>query len=180
MELTMRHYDPARDFGCVYRLFVDPQTNPLILFKPDHNDVCSFQKWLDGALSSTINDFFVFYNGKDFVGFAYSYQFMPLDGHCRFSLAVAPEMRNVGCGALISFAFIRHLFDSYPLRKIYFHVYAYNTESIACAKSLMGREECVLKEYHYHKGAYHDVYIFAVDRRMYETRILKFLKGENV
>lgn len=177
MDLMMRYYDPARDFGHVYRLFVDPDTNPLILYKPDHNDVTAFQKWLDDALRTSFNDFFVFYHDHDFVGFAYSYEFAALDGHCRFSLAVTPEMRGAGCGAIVSFRFLQHLFDSYPLRKVYFHVYAYNADSMACARALAGQEECVLKEYHYHKGAYHDLHVFAVDRRMYDTRISKFVKG---
>lgn len=179
MDLAMLHYDPARDFGSVYRLFVDPDTNPLILFKPDHNDTTAFQKWFDDALRTAMNDFFVFYHGNDFVGFVYSYQFTPLDGHCRFSVALVPRMRGTGCGALISFRFLQYLFDNYPLRKIYFHVYAYNTDSMACAKTLAGQPECILKEYHYHKGAYHDVHVFAINRRMYETYAEKFWKGDS-
>lgn len=174
VELSMQYYDPVRDFGEVYRLFVDPETNAQILFKPDHNDVHGFEKWLNDSLHHSINDFMVFYSGKTFVGFAYSYEFRPLDGHCRFTLAVRPEFRAQGLGGLISVQFLRHLFVSYPLRKVYFYVYAYNTDSLACARALVEREECILREHHYHDGTYHDVHVFAISRQVYDQRLLKY------
>ncbi len=176
MKLSMMQYDPARDYGSVYRLFTDPDVNPLILFKPDHNDSVSFRKWLDESLCTTMNDFMVFYQEKEFLWIAYSYQFSPLDGHCRFTSAVQPEFQNTGVGALIAFQFLDHMFKHYPLRKIYFHVYSYNQHSLDCVRMLTDREEGILREYHYYDGAYHDLHIFAVTRQQFAERRPAHLK----
>lgn len=172
--MEMQYYDSQRDFGEVYRLFVEPNTNELIIFKPDHNDMTSFRKWFEDALVRYINDFMVFYQGKEFVGFAYSYDFSALDGHCLFTIAVKRAYRNSGSGALICARFLQYLFKNYPLRKVYAHVYEYNKDCISCMYDSGIKAECTFKEYHYHNGVYNDMIVFAIERSIFNERLIRF------
>lgn len=165
MKLSIHHYVPGTDYGEVYRLFTEDATNELIIRKPDHSAMNVFQKWLDRKLEDDFNDFMVFRNESgEFVGFAYSYDFQPLNGHCVFTLAVKDKYRQLGTGGIVSIAFLKYLFSHYDLRKVYIHIYGNNDMSIRCAESFGFSLEGVLKEYKYSNGGYTDLRIYAIRR----------------
>lgn len=161
----MHNYVPGIDYGEVYRLFTEDKINELIISKPDHNAMNVFQKWLDKKLEDEFNDFMIFRNeNKEFVGFAYSYAFQPLNGHCVFTLAVKGKYQNLGMGVIASIEFLKYLFLHYNLRKIYIHIYGNNDMCIRCAEGFGFELEGVMKEYKYTNGVYVDLKIYAITR----------------
>lgn len=166
MNLIMKNYVDGRDFGEVYRLFTDSEINTLIINKPDHNSMNAFAKWLDRKLDNDINDFMVFRErDNNFVGFAYSYDFQALDGHCLFTVAVKAEWQNLGVGGLISIQFLKYLFLHYNLRKVYIHIYSSNKMSLICAEKFGFTLEGVLKDYRYAEGKFVDLKIYSITKK---------------
>lgn len=180
MKPRMLRYDARRDFGEVYRLFTEPSVNCLIIDTPAHGDMISFEKWLNDGLSRQINDFFVFWSGREFVGFAYSYDFKAMDGHAAITVAVKPNYQTTGVGVLVAFQFIRYLFDHYPLRKIYMRMYAFNQRGATTMRDFGLEEECVLREYHYYKGEYHDLSVYSLYRDKFSKRYSEIFLQEVV
>ena len=165
MKLSMRNVILAADYGEIYRLFTDDNTNQLILNKYDHNSMDVFKKWLDEKLLHEFNDFMVFHNDDgEFIGFAYTYDFNPIDGHAVFSVAIKPQFQKIGCGGFVSVMFLKYLFLNYPLRKLYAHVYDYNVESIVCLERFGFINEGVLKEYKYACGKYRDLIFYTISK----------------
>lgn len=166
MKLNMRNYIAGADYGEVYRLFTNPSVNPLIINKPDHNGMNIFSKWLDRHLETDYNDFMVFHTSEDeFVGFAYSYDFHGLDGHCLFSVAVKPEYQMTGSGGMISFQFLEYLFKNYNLRKVFIHVYGNNVHSRQCVEAFGFALEGTLREYRFFDGKFEDLFIYSITRQ---------------
>ena len=175
--MEMRYYNANLDFGEVYRMFTNKDLNYLIICRPYHNDTISFEKWLNEALVNKINDFMIFCEGKEFLGFAYAYDFSSLEGHTKITVAVKKEYINSGLGSLITTKFLEYLFKRYTLRKVYMNVYDYNNNSINALKSLGIKEESRLKEYHYYNNKYHDLVTFSIDKNQYELLLSKYVKG---
>ena len=178
MKVIMQNYVPGSDYGEVYRLFTEDKTNALIISKPDHNAMNVFSKWLDKKLEDSFNDFLVFRTEDgDFVGFAYSYDFQALNGHCVFTLAVKDKYQKLGMGGVISIEFLKYLFSHYNLRKVYIHIYGDNEMSIRCAEGFGFNLEGVLKEYKYSCGSFVDLKIYAISREDFLSS--KFVKITN-
>lgn len=175
--MEMRYYDSNSDYGEVYRLFTSKDINHLIICRPYHNDNISFQKWLNSSLVDEFNDFMVFTEGGNFIGFAYTYEFHPLDGHTKMTVAIKKEYISSGVGCLIAIKFLNYLFKNYSLRKVYMNVYDYNNNSINAIKSIGLKEESRLKEYHYYDNKFCDVVIFSISKSEYELLLSKYLKG---
>lgn len=171
MDIEMKNYIAGSDFGEVYRIFTDFDTNLLIIDKPDHNSMGAFTKWMDEKLQHDFNDFMVFKCGEQFLGFAYSYDFQPLNGHCLFSLAVSSPYRKKGIGGLIALKFLSYLFDNYNLRKVYIHIYGNNLDSILCAEEYGFVLEGTLKEYRFCNGVFNDVLVYSISRNAYNKKL---------
>lgn len=56
-------------------------------------------------------------------------------------------------------------FVDYPIRKVYFEIYDYNTQSLSSNLQAGFTEEGCLKEYRYHNGVFHDLHILAMSRQ---------------
>ena len=174
--MKMRYYNANSDFGEVYRIFTSEELNHLIICRPYHNDTISFQKWLNSSLVDQINDFMVFTDNDTFLGFAYSYEFHPLEGHTRMTVAVKKEYILSGVGCMIATKFLEYLFKTYSLRKVYMHVYDYNNNSINLLQKIGLTEEAKLKEYHYYNNKYYDMIIYSITRKENELLLVKYMK----
>ena len=177
MNIIMKNYVSGSDFGEVYRLFTDIDVNRMIIDKPDHNSMGTFTKWLESKLNGPFNDFMVFKTEDEtFLGFAYSYEFKPLDGHCLFSLAVKPEYQRIGCGGAIAIKFLEYLFSTYALRKVYIHIYDYNEMSKKCIDGFGAQTEGILKDYHFWNGEYRDLLIYSITKEGFYEAIQRIKK----
>ena len=172
MELNMRNYVAGADYGEVYRLFTHMSVNPMIINKPDHNSMTVFSKWFDRHLETDYHDFMIFTTSEEqFVGFAYSYEFQELNGHCQFTVAVKPEFQMTGVGGIISIKFLNYLFAHYNLRKVYIHIYEHNVHSRQCVESFGFCLEGTLQEYRFYNGEFENVLIYAVTRERFHAII---------
>lgn len=166
MDIVMRNYVAASDYGEVYRLFTDFSVNQSIICKPDHNSMGTFSKWLERRLEGEFNDFMVFYTTEDeFIGFAYSYEFQPLNGHCLFTVAVKEKFQNYGFGGFMSVKFLKYMFDNYNLRKVYTHIYSSNERSLKCVEAFGFIREGLLKDYKFMNGKFDDLLILSLKRK---------------
>ena len=165
MKLIMRDYNSNSDFGEVYRLFTNLKINHLIINKVSYNSMDVFSKWFHHHLEKEFHDFKVFFTqNNSFVGFAYSYDFDPLNGHCLFTVVVTPEYQESGAGAFLAKTFLEFLFVNYNLRMVYIHVYSNNNMSLRCIESIGFNLNGLLKEYRYYNGEYVDLYIYSLTR----------------
>jgi RimJ/RimL family protein N-acetyltransferase len=172
MNPKMFAFDYNRDFGEVFRLFTDNEVNNVIIDYPSYCDMLSFEKWFNDMLTTKkIYNFHVFWLDRSFVGFTYSYDFKILDGHTAVTVALSKEYQNTGMGVFIISHFLKFLFDQYPLRKVYLRTYSYNKRSVDALHSFGLHEESILKEYHYFKGSYHDVLVYALSRDKFESEL---------
>lgn len=171
--ISMMFYMDERDYGNVYRLFTDPTVNGNIMSRPEHNDFHSFKKWFLDALSSKFNDFFVFYDDNEFIGVSYTYDFRLLDGHCCLTTAIRDRFQGLGLGVRCTLMHLRHLFDTYPIRKVYLYVYKNNNGSLRSINDAGFVEEAVLREYHFTGGHYEDAVIYSIDRDGIRNILLK-------
>ena len=165
MKLNMRNYVSGADYGEVYRLFTNNTVNSLIINKPDHNSMGVFSKWFERHLETDFHDFMIFSTmDDDFVGFAYSYEFSEMDGYCLFTVAIKPEYQGTGVGGFAAVQFLTYLFANYNLRKVYIHIYEYNTHSRLCAETFGFSLEGTLKEHRFYRGTFNDLFIFSISR----------------
>ena len=170
MKLNMRNYVAGADYGEIYRLFTESTVNALIINKPDHNSMGVFSKWLDRHLETDFHDFMVFSTSEGaFVGFANSYEFHELDGHCRFTVAVKPDFQGTGAGGFVGVQFLGYLFTNYNLRKAYIHIYEHNLHSRQCAEAFGFNLEGTLKEYRFYGGMFNDLLIYSISRDGFDS-----------
>ena len=169
--IDLQHYRDDRDYGSVYRLFTDEHTAGNIMNKPDHNDFQSFKKWLIDMMAGVANDFYVAYDGEEFVGVAYTYGFRLIDGHTRLTVAVRPDRQGAGAGAEITALVLRRLFGSYPLRKVFLEVYGDNGRSLISLGDAGLEPEAVLREYRFRDGFYEDLLIYSVTRERFRDLV---------
>ena len=176
MKLNMRNYVAGADYGEVYRLFTNKTVNSMIINKPDHNSMSVFSRWFERHLETDYHDFMVFTTYKEeFVGFAYSYEFHELDGHCQFTVAVKPDYQLTGVGGMISLQFLEYLFMNYNLRKVYIHVYGHNIHSRQCVESFGFCLEGTLREYRFYNNKFEDLLIYAVTREGFKDKIKRIV-----
>jgi RimJ/RimL family protein N-acetyltransferase/aryl carrier-like protein len=73
-----------------------------------------------------------------------------------------PEYAGAGFAAEIVEVFSRHLFQVFPLRKIYLEIPGYNWPQMRSGEGRYFRVEGVLQEHAYHAGRYWEQYICAI------------------
>lgn len=174
MDLNMRNYVAGADYGEVYRLFTNRTVNALIINKPDHNSMGVFSRWFDRHLETDFHDFMVFTTAEDeFVGFAYSYEFQEMDGHCLFTVAIKPDFQMTGVGGFAAVQFLEYLFTNYNLRKVYIHIYGNNEHSRQCVEAFGFSREGCLKEHRFYGGMFYDLFVYSISRNGFKSIIQK-------
>lgn len=102
------------------------------------------------------------------LGITYDYTYNSTDGFAFFGGYIATEYQKLGYGAIGAALFLRYLFSTFPIRKIYTEVAAYNTPSIRLMNGLGFEEEGKFVNHRYMFGEYHDLYRYALYRRNLE------------
>lgn len=147
--------------------------------KLNFNSTQSFERWLTHRLYNEFNDFFIIrdpLSSKPF-GYVYNYDFSLTDGHCKLVVYVCPEYRETGIGGIAAITFMKKLFDTYPLRKLYSTIYDYNKESLRSNFAAGFIEEGLLNNYRYFDGNYHSIHYLSISRKTFEDTIGRFLNS---
>ena len=179
MSLTLRNLVWERDASVLYEYWASPHTQQLFTGRNSFNTRPEFERWLVRKLDGEFYDFLIAADATsdDALGFAYSYDFRPFDGHCKLTCCVFDADSRLGAGALIGLLMADHLFRCYPLRKIYTEVYSYNERSMRIhRKASHGwKEVAVFEDYRYLSGDYHDLHVFCMERDVFYQRYSKLV-----
>jgi RimJ/RimL family protein N-acetyltransferase len=85
-------------------------------------------------------------------------------GHAYLGAVFGPEHTGTGMVAEATAMFVRYLFHTFPLRKVYLEVPGFNWPQIASAAGILFEVEGVLREHDYYGGRHWDKYICAIYR----------------
>lgn len=180
-NIRMRKFDFRCDLVEIFELMMQAEDQALFLGRVQINSLPDFEKWMIHNMSMYYHDFYVLQDTQTYkvVGYVYSYDYRLYDLHCKVSIFLKPEYRNVGIGALAGIRFLNELFTSFPLRKIYADVYDYNKQSLQSNLGAGFEEEGVLKEYRFNAGKYYDMHMLSITReRFYEKFGSMFKKND--
>ena len=101
------------------------------------------------------------------VGFVYGHNHSPRDLTIRFSLYVLNEYRSCGIGAVAAFKYVKFLFKTLPVRKVYITVFGCNKVSLENNLQAGFVEEAVLKDYIFVNGEFCDLHYLSVSRERF-------------
>lgn len=177
MRLILRAICPSRDMGALFAYAASPETQSLFMRQASFNSQAEFDRWLMRMLDSEFHDFCIVSDDVDGapLGFTFSYDFRPYDGHCKLTCCAFSEVAKPGVGATAGLLMADRLFRSYPLRCIYTEVYSYNGRSLRIhEKASHGwKEVAVFEGYRYLDGDYHDLHVFRMERDVFYRRYSK-------
>lgn len=179
LTVKFRGFNHGEDLERLYE-FMMREENQILFSHAFHiNTLQNFEKWLVTKLSNGFyHDFFMIENENgDTVGFTFSYEFFPHDGHCKFTLCLYEAFRQKGYGAIASVKMMDYLFRKYPLRQIFISVFNYNESSLAANRKAGFEEVAVLPEYRFTNGAYYDLHILTMPRETFYAKARRFLKS---
>jgi RimJ/RimL family protein N-acetyltransferase/aryl carrier-like protein len=83
-------------------------------------------------------------------------------GHIYLGAVFQPDCTGGGLAAQAVAVFVRYLFKTFPLRKIYMEVPGFNWDQIASGEGTLFQVEGVLREHDYYDGRYWDKYYCAI------------------
>lgn len=166
----------SRDLSFIFHIMTNPREASLFLRQIRINSFEEFEEWFRGELRRYYDRFYMIQDEQqNNIGFIFSYDYKPVDRHAHFSVYICPEYRKLGAGVEASIVFASMLFTEQNLRKLYSHVYEYNTESMLCHRQAGFAEEGCLREDRYYGGRYWDTYIFSIARESFLTKFEKLL-----
>lgn len=96
------------------------------------------------------------------IGIVYTFAFSRVNGFMFLNVFLDEKYRNNGYGAEASAIAICHIFDSFPVYKIYCDAFSSNIQSILMMKGAGLKQEGLLKGHRLYNGQRYDVARFAV------------------
>lgn len=137
-----------------------------------------FEKWLISRLANDFHDFYVIRSDSDGkpLGYVHNYDFSLVDGHYKLVVYICPNYRSTGIGGIAAVKFMKKLFSTYPLQKVYSTIYEYNKESLKSNLAAGFIKEGVLKDYRYYNGTWHDIYYLSITRSQFDRTLGRLVK----
>jgi RimJ/RimL family protein N-acetyltransferase len=89
--------------------------------------------------------------------------------HAHLSVVFAPEVRRSPVVAEALYLFVRYVFGTLNLRKIYSEIAGFNLDQFRSAVTTLGHEEAVLEQHIYRDSRFWDLHIFAVTSVEWDT-----------
>lgn len=174
IRINFENFSVNTDTPILYKMMMDLDDQYLFLNKIKINNDIEFERWIVEQSRSFFHDFYIIKHEDSIIGFVYSYNFRPLDGHCKICTYIDKKYRNKGIGGVVAIRFMHLLFRDYPLRKILLEVYSYNYQSLLSNLKAGFTEEGCIKEYRYYNGEYHSLHILSIDRRTFYQKLVHF------
>lgn len=162
----LRHFSFLTDENIVYSLFVDSDTQALFANAINIKSREDFKDWFHFQLMNHYHEFRMIEMDEKAIGFCYSYDYRT-DGTVKTVVCILPEYREKGIGAMGELLFIDELLKTYPIRKVYNHIFSYNKQSLQSNLDGGFQIEGQLKEYRYYNGEYSDLYILSIERNQF-------------
>lgn len=130
-----------------------------------------YEEWFIGQLRNHFHDFFIVELNNQQIGYVHNYDFSIKDGRCKIVVFIAAKYRTTGIGGVVAIDFMKYLFDSYPLRKVYLDIYDYNKQSLESNLRAGFKEEGQLKEYRFYNGKLFSVHVLSIDRNSFDIKL---------
>ncbi|HZM80442.1 MAG TPA: GNAT family N-acetyltransferase [Candidatus Limnocylindrales bacterium] len=148
------------DLGFLYGLAVDPETGFRWRYR---GSVPSRERFAEELWHEVLVQFVV-RRVEDSVpvGQVVAYGGEPSLGHVKVGAVFHPLCAGTGLAAQAVSLFVRYLFHTFPLTKIYLEVPGINWPQLQSGQGIMFRVEGVLKDHDYYAGRYWDKYLCAI------------------
>lgn len=172
LEFIMLKYDHRKHLDWLFKHMASPYEQRMFIQNSVFNSFRDFDGWIQDMLKYSFHEFFMLETKQnEIIGFIYSYESDMKNAHCKITVYIAPQYRDIGIGAWAGLKFIDYLFMNYPYRNIYCDVYSYNIRSLEnlkqCGMEEMGR----IKEYRFYNGKYYDLVLFNISREYFDKNL---------
>lgn len=148
------------DIGFLYGLAVDPDTGFRWRYR---GSVPSFEKFSSEFWTGVVVQLVARRIQDDLpVGHVVAYGADMSQGHLYLGAVFLPEYTGTGLAAQAVSVFVRYLFKTFPLRKIYIEVPGFNWAQMASGEGVLFQVEGVFKDHDYYDGQYWDKYYCAI------------------
>lgn len=150
----------------LYELSTDEAIGPRWRFT---GAVPSFEQFQQTLWQGVLSQFVVLENeGKQPIGHVVAYNADLHHGFTYIGESVLEEVSGSGAGIEALLVFIRYVFATYNLRKLYFEVPEYNLSAFSSTVDWLLRREGRLKEHTFYQGRFWDRHILALYRPDFE------------
>lgn len=175
-SLLLRPFCYETDIRDLYAYMTEPCSQALFSHKFQINTIHGFEKWLTEMLRTQYHDFFMIADtAGNTLGFTFSYDFFPNDGHCKFTLCLYTKYTKQGFGVIAAVKMLDYLFSSYSLLQVFTTVFSYNHESLAIHKHGGFRKVGELPNYRYFRGSLHSLHCYVIEREVFYDVANRFL-----
>ena len=96
------------------------------------------------------------------VGHLIAFGVDPSTSNAHVGAVFLPEYAGTGLAAQAVATFLRYLFQTFPLRKLYLEIPGFNWPQVSSGEGRLFQVEGVLREHSYYAGRYWDEYLCAV------------------
>jgi len=168
-KIHFRRFNYSKDLELLYTYMLCEEHQMLFSHSFQSHNINMFEHWLTEKFArNEYHDFFIIENDcHKTIGFTFSYEFFALDAHCKFTLCLLDDYKNIGYGAVAALKMIDYMFKKYPLKRLFVSVFDYNNNSISNITKGGFELNGVLPEYRYHAGEYHSLHIFSLTREKF-------------
>lgn len=148
------------DIDFLYSLAIDPETGFRWRYK---GSVPSLERFTAELWDQVLVQFVV-RRVEDSVpvGQVVAYAEEPSLRHARVGAVFHPLCAGTGLAAQAVSLFVRYLFHTFPMNKIYLEVPGYNWPQLQSGQGVLFQVEGVLKDHDYYAGRYWDKYVCAI------------------
>jgi len=147
------------DIGFLYALAVHPETSYRWRYRgvPPPPDRFAADLW-----SQVLVQYVVRTHSDEPVGQVVAYAADLAAGHAYVGAVFQPDHTGSGLAADVTATFVRYLFHTFPLRKLYLEVPGFNWPQVRSAAGRLFEIEGVLRDHDFYAGRYWDKYVCAI------------------
>lgn len=165
-------YQQELDAEDLFRFYTDPDEMARVGYPLPLRSREEVARFLDVKLKSNWREFYVLENSKgERLGFGFSHDHRTAS--CCLSLAIYPRFQASGAGAVLAVLMLEHLFNQYPINRVYEHVFDHNTRSLRLHSKPFIKCHGYLEDQGFYNGRTFGTYIFSIERSAFEQLMEK-------
>jgi len=151
------------DLPMLYSMFSDPERFHLWGHRQVMDESQFLETWRMWSKQRMEARFTVVKSGRP-VGLVFDYDRSMEDGHTKVATLLSEHAAGRGAGVIATTLFSDWLFQTLPLRKLYFDVFGFNVSVVRMLQKLHVREEMCRSDHRYWNGRYWDCHGFSLFR----------------
>lgn len=182
LQVRFRNFDYKKDMERLFIYMTKEENQILFSHGFQVHNLPMFESWISQKFAQNeYHDFFMIEDAKgNTMGFTFSYEFYVYDAHCKYTLCLYEEWRNLGLGAIAALKMMDYMFKKYPLKRIFVSVFDYNENSIR--NNLKGgfEEVGLLPDYRFYGGEFYALHILTITRERFYTQHKRIISKINM